>query len=150
VELTGVVACEMLHLDVDLDDLAGADVGDAGAEDVAAVALDERRLRPSGPRLFVGAPRLAALLDRTRADVHDEVVHRGALGQREHVHAIDPVGAGVVEALGHPGAGDRAGDGDVDIGGQARRGVACAAGAKLQRPVVGGPGRHWPEHEQCA
>ena len=153
-----VVAQRLLVLDRDDDLLAGADVGHTRREEVGPLLLDQRRLAALGLRRLVRAPGLAALVDHALddplADAHLQVVDGGVLRQREHVHALAPLGRRIHEPLRDADAGDHPGHAHPDVGEEERGGAASAAGVgEVQRAgAVGGRcragGRADDEHRE--
>ncbi|MCY1294906.1 hypothetical protein D9M70_442230 [compost metagenome] len=114
-----------LVLDLYDDRFAGADIGDLVGEDVRALLLEQCRLLALGLRLFVDLlgflARLYLALDEAVADLHLQRIDRRILGQGEDIGAFDPALAGVLEALGHAGAHDRAVDVDRHVRRRPRR-----------------------------
>ena len=81
-------------------------------------------------------------IDDAVADHHLQRVDGGVLRQREDVDALDPAVGRVLEVLGDAGAGDRPGDGDVDVGADPRRldeGAGLGA-SRRSEPVPISPG----------
>ena len=116
-----VVVAERLEVgDVDVDGLAGLDVGDLLREDVRALLRHERGDVALGASVRVDLLGFFAFADdaadRPVADGHEELVDRAVLRQREDVDRFDLGVEGVVEALLHADRADVAADVRADLG----------------------------------
>ncbi len=112
------------------------DVRDRSAEHVRPLLIHEAGAAAFALRLFVGGARLLLALDfaayPSLTHEHLELVDRRARRQREHVEALDPVVARVLECLGHVNARHVAGDLRVDLRGLAKRFGRRAAGHRAE------------------
>ena len=100
-------------LDDDLDLIVGQDVADALCEDVRSLLLEEARALPRGDGLLVDLPGFLAGLDDAPhgavTDLHEHIVDRGVVGQREDIDRLYGLIEGVLVLLGdgdvghHPG-----------------------------------------------
>ncbi len=102
-----------------------ADIGHRIGEDVGPLLFDEARLLAGILGLVIELARFLAALDLAfddaAADLHMQRIDRGLLRQGKYIHAFEPTITRVLEALGDDGAGNRAGDGNVDVGVETRR-----------------------------
>jgi hypothetical protein len=109
----------------DRNDLAGHDVADPQREHAGAILLGDRRALAAGDGLIVAGPRGAALvehaLDDALAGDHAEALHRGPVGQREHVGGLDRLAQVVDEGLAHLGGRGQPDHPRVDVDGGQRQ-----------------------------
>ena len=143
-EAPGLVAHRLLVFDGHQHPFPGAYVGHGVAEEVGAELFGQGRRTALVAGGLVGGAGLGLLLDLALddplADGQPQVVHRRVLGQREDVDAVQPIGAGVAEALADPDPGHQPGDLDLDIGVQGRDRVEAPGLAGLDQELAG-PGR---------
>ena len=116
-----VVVAERLEVrDVDVDGLAGFDVGDLLREDVRSLLRHQRGDVAVGAGLRVDPLGFLSLADdapdRPVADGHQELVDRAVLRQREHVDRFDLRIERVVETLLHADRADVAADVRAHLG----------------------------------
>ena len=96
--------------------------------------------------MLVGLARLFALpdlpLDHASADPKAHGIDGGALGEREDVDALEPLGRRIAELLGHRHARDGASDPHPDVGPDGRYLVGAAGDVRVDEEAsVGDAGR---------
>jgi D-xylose transport system permease protein len=122
--------------DLDRDARVGRDVGDSRSEHVGTFLIDQARLLAFATCLVVGVLRLDLFLDVAAdgavAQVHEQLVNGGVVGQRKHVQAFNPILARIGKLLGHVHPRDIARHLCVYAGGLAQRLYRHAFGRRFE------------------
>ena len=102
----------------------GRNSRDGSCKNVGPLLLKQRGFFALGLGFFVYLFGFASLLDLTDnqaiPDSHFQGIDRGILGQRKHIHPLQPKIGRVMKILRHDRPGDDAGNLDINLGSQHR------------------------------
>ena len=131
-----------MHFDLNLHRFAAADAGYRGGENVVALLLEQHGLATLRGRLLIDRGGFLFGLDlafnSAFADHQPQGVNGGVFRQREDINGFRLEFARITENLGDFGAGDNAGDIDLNDLAQHRRGLKAGGGAQQMSVFVFG------------